>query len=538
MEKIKNNLNYISMGLIFLALASYLIWPYKKMIPLVLFFLGILALVIYVVMNRAELKQGFKRKSFIYSSNLFLVIVLVLGILVLLNYLFAKNHYRMDFTEGKIHSLSQQSVSVLKGLKNDVNIKLFFREGNINRSKMENLMEIYAYHSNKIKYEFIDPDKNPGLVKRYEITEDGTSILESGEKESRITSTTEEDLTNAIIKISREGKKVIYFLEGHGEASIEDSGDSGYSTAKNELEKLAYEVKKLPLALADNFPDDISLLILPGPRKDLLPNELETIKSYIQKGGRVYFMIDPETSPGLTPFLEQYGIKLENDLIVDTVSRLLGGDYFMPVVNEYEFHDITKNFRYATFFPYARSVETTEEKPEGISIEVIAKTSPNSWSERQLDQQEVSFDKEKDVEGPVSLAVVATIKPKEEKQETGGEEQKEESEEKMNEGEKAEQEASEGTQPEPEGRIAVFGDSDFASNRYYYLSGNGNLFLNTVNWLTEEGDLIAIQPKTSSPRTIQLTPSQGRLIFFVSLIILPLAVLLTGISIWFRRRSL
>ena len=527
MEKIKNNLNYIALVLLLAGIFSYRIWPYKKLVPAILFFLGIIALITYIVINLDILKQSFKRKSFIYSSNLLLVIVLVLGILVLINYFFAKNHYRMDFTESKLHSLSDQSVSVLKGLDKDVNIRLFFREGNYSRANMENLMEIYAYHSNKIKYEFIDPDKNPGLVKRYEVAEDGTTIFESGEKESRITSSSEEDITNAIIKITREGKKVIYFLEGHGEPSLDESGDNGLSIAKDELGKLAYETKELPLALADNFPDDVSLLVIPGPQKDLLPNELETINSYIQEGGRVFFMIDPETAPGLTPFLQEFGIELKNDLIVDTVSRLLGGDYFMPVVNDYESHSITDKFRYATFFPYARSVSPAEEKPEGITVQSIAKSSQNSWSERQLDQQEVTFSEENDVGGPISLAVVATIEPKEKTQEEGSAEEAADEQEKMK-----------ATPPEREGRMAVFGDSDFITNRYYYLSGNGNFFLNTVNWLTEEEDLIAIQPKTSSPRTIQLSPSQGRLIFFVSLIILPLVVLITGISVWIRRRSL
>jgi len=527
MEKIKKNLNYIALVLLLAGVFSYRIWPYKKLVPAILFFLGIIALITYIVINLDILKQSFKRKSFIYSSNLLLVIVLVLGILVLINYFFAKNHYRMDFTESKLHSLSDQSVSVLKGLDKDVNIRLFFREGNYSRANMENLMEIYAYHSNKIKYEFIDPDKNPGLVKRYEVAEDGTTIFESGEKESRITSSSEEDITNAIIKITREGKKVIYFLEGHGEPSLDESGDNGLSIAKDELGKLAYETKELPLALADNFPDDVSLLVIPGPQKDLLPNELETINSYIQEGGRVFFMIDPETAPGLTPFLQEFGIELKNDLIVDTVSRLLGGDYFMPVVNDYESHSITDKFRYATFFPYARSVSPAEEKPEGITVQSIAKSSQNSWSERQLDQQEVTFSEENDVGGPISLAVVATIEPKEKTQEEGSAEEAADEQEKMK-----------ATPPEREGRMAVFGDSDFITNRYYYLSGNGNFFLNTVNWLTEEEDLIAIQPKTSSPRTIQLSPSQGRLIFFVSLIILPLVVLITGISVWIRRRSL
>lgn len=530
MEKIKKNLNYIALVLIFSALVYRIVWPYKKTPPLIFAILGIIVLIVYTVMNRAFLKQSFTRKSFIYSSNLILVIVLVLGILVIVNYLLAKHHYRVDFTETKLHSLSDQSVSVLKGLKDEVRIKLFFREGNFGRSTMENLMEIYAYHSGRIKYEFIDPDKNPGLVKRYEIVEDGTTIFECRDKDSRITSTSEEDITNAIIKISRERKKAIYFLEGHGESSIEESGDEGYSIVKDELEKLAYEVNKLLLALSDNFPDDLSLLVIPGPQKDLLPNELETIRDFIHNGGRVFFMTDPETAPGLTPFLEEFGVKLERDLIVDTVSRLLGGDYFMPVVNEYEYHDITKKFRYATFFPYARSVNTTEEKPEGVTTEVIAKSSQNSWSERQLDQQEVSFDKDHDEGGPVPLAVVAKIQAKEEKEESEKEDKAEEETEK--------QESTEEAKPKQEGRIAVFGDSDFVANRYYYLSGNGNFFLNTVNWLTEEEDLISIQPKTSSPRTIQLSPSQGRLIFFVSLIILPLSVLITGVTIWIRRRSL
>lgn len=569
MEKTKKNLNYVALVLLFLALVSLRIWPYRQTIALILGLLGIASLAVYIILNISVLKQSFKRKSFLYSSNLILIIILVLAILVLVNYFFANNHYRHDFTEAKLHSLSDQSVKVLKNLKNDIKIRSFFREGNFSRPNMKHLMGIYAYHSKKIKHEFIDPDKNPGLVKRYEISEDGTTIFESGDKESRITSSSEEDITNAIIKVSREKKKIIYFLEGHGEASIEETGERGYSLAKEELQKLAYEVKKQNLALTDIFPEDCSLLVIPGPEKDLLPNEIETIRDYIRGGGRVYFMVDPQSAPGLIPFLREYGIQLEEDLVVDTVSRLLGGDYFMPVVSEYEHHDITSNFRYATFFPYTRSVETTEEKPEGISVEVLAKSSPNSWAERQLDQTQVSFDKEKDKAGPIPLAAVVTVEQKEEEkgaeeemkekkkgegqgelaeseigEEAGKEEGKEEGEEtegkeeKKADEEKSKEEETEDTQPKREGRLAVFGDSDFASNTYYNLSGNGNLFLNTVNWLTEEADLISIQLKTSSPRTIQLTPGQGRMIFFVSLIILPLIVLVTGISIWVRRRTL
>ncbi|MGB3862916.1 MAG: Gldg family protein, partial [Candidatus Aminicenantaceae bacterium] len=323
--------------------------------------------------------------------------------------------------------------------------------------------------------------------------------------------------------------------------------DGGYSQAKAELEKLAYDVKKLSLALPDTFPADVDLLIIPGPQKDLFPDEIETIRNFLHKAGRVFFMIDPQTAPGLSPFLAEFGVKLEDDVIVDTVSRLMGGDYFMPVVSEYEYHDITSKFRYATFFPFARSVDTTEEKPEGISITVLARTSQNSWSERQLEEQQVAFNEETDKAGPIPLALVATIEYKDdeaEKESAESEEIEAESGTEVKEDtpqDKDKEESGEETRdekPRPEGRLAVFGDSEFVSNRYYYTSGNGNFFLNTAAWLTEEADLISIQPNTASPKTIQLTPSQGRMIFFVSLIILPLAVLVTGTIIWARRKSL
>jgi ABC-type uncharacterized transport system involved in gliding motility auxiliary subunit len=531
MTSLKKHLNTIALALIAAAVAGGIIWPQKRTLVVAIGALGLLALAAHIAFNWGSLKQSFRRKSFIYSGNLLLVVVLVLGIVGLLNYFLSKNNYRMDFTSAKLHSLSDQSVSVLENLKADIAFKCFFRDGNFGRAAMENLLKIYAYHSGKIKYEFIDPDKNPGLVKRYGVSQDGTTVIEAGDKESRITTTTEEDITNALIKVTRAAKKVIYFLDGHGEESVEEAGDNGYSTVKTELEKMGYEVKKQTLALADRFPGDCALLVVAGPQKDFLPNEFETIRAYLKKGGRALFMVDPETAPALPAFLAEFGFKLENDIVVDTVSKLLGGDYFMPVVSEYETHAITDKFGYATFFPFARSVEIAEPKPEGATLTVLAKTSPNSWSERQLDQKEVKFTPGKDKQGPISLAVVSSFKAEAAEPAPASVEAKP--------GQPAPAEAAAKPETaEKEARVAVVGDSDFAKNRYYGVSGNGNFFLNIANWLTEEADLIAIQPKTQAPRTIQLTPSQGRLLFLVSVLILPLAVLLLGLYVWLRRRSL
>jgi len=528
MDSLKKNLNIAAVTFLSAALLGLIVWPQKRTAILILAVLGLAALAAHVILNWTALKRGFTRKSFLYSGNLILVVVIVLAILGLANYFLSKHDYRVDFTAGKLHSLSDQSVTVLKALKTDIALKCFFREGNYGRAAMENLLKLYAYHSGRVKYEFIDPDKNPGLVKRYDVTQDGTTVIEAGDKESRITTTSEEDLTNALIKATRAAKKVIYFLDGHGEETIDETGDNGFSTVKGELEKLGYEVKKQTLALADRFPKDCALLVVPGPKKDLLPNEYETIRGYIKGGGRALFLVDPETPTLLPIFLADYGFKLENDIVVDTVSRLLGGDYFMPVVSEYETHPITERFGYATFFPLARSVEVAETKPEGATVTELAKTSPNSWSERELDQKEVKFDAAKDKQGPIGLAAVAEIPVKAEAPAPAA----------AKPGEPAAPATPAKTEAEKKTRIAVIGDSDFVKNRYYGLSGNGNFFLNIVNWLTEEADLIAIQPKTQTPRTIQLTPAQGRLLFLVSIVILPLAVLLLGFSVWARRRTL
>jgi gliding motility-associatede transport system auxiliary component len=527
MDALKKNLSAAAAIFLAAALVGLIVWPYKKTAILILAVLGLAALAAHVVLNWKALKQGFTRRSFLYSGNLVLVVVIVLAILGLANYFLSKHNYRADFTAGKLHSLSDQSVTVLKALKADISFKCFFREGNYGRAAMENLLKLYAYHSGHVKYEFIDPDKNPGLVKRYDVTQDGTSVLEAGDKESRITTTSEEDVTNALIKVTRADKKVIYFLDGHGEETVDESGDDGYSTVKTELEKLGYEIKRQTLALADRFPQDCALLVVAGPKKDLLPNEYETIRGYLKGGGRALVMVDPETPTLLPIFLADFGFKLENDIVVDTVSRLLGGDYFMPVVSEYETHPITERFGYATFFPLARSVEVAETKPDGATVTALAKTSPNSWSERELDQKEVKFNEAKDKQGPIGLAAVAEIPVKAEAPATA-------------EAKPGEPAANE---PKPAAadkktRIAVIGDSDFVKNRYYGLSGNGNFFLNVANWLTEESDLIAIQPKTQTPRTIQLTPAQGRLVFLISIVVLPLAVLLLGVTVWARRRTL
>ncbi len=519
METLKKYIPYAGVALLVAAAVAALIWPYKKAWPLVLAAAGLALIVAYILLNLSDLKKGFRRRSFLYSSNLLLVVTLVLGIVVLVNIVGSRYHYRLDFTETKLHSLSDQSIKVMNSLKNEVTIRCF--PDNVQmRDRMDGLMKMYAYHNPaKLKYEIIDPYKNPRVLQYYKVTERNTIILECGGRQDRVTTTEEEDVTNALIKVTRERKKTIYVLDGHGEASIDDSEAEGYSSVKDQLTKIGYDVKKISLALPTSFPQDCDLLIVPGPKNDLQPEELQTIKGFIDRGGKAFFLCDPQAAPGLSGFFRDFGLKLDNDLVVDEVSALMGGGMYIPFIGSYESHEITKNFRYATFFPYVRSVEALPAKPEGVTVQVLAKTSPTSWAETRFDQEPV-FDKGKDTAGPISVAAVAAVEVKSEPK-------------------KEEKAPPSPAAPEKkEGRLAVFGSSNFVSNRFISrFPSNGNLFLNTINWLTQESDLISIQPKTAAPRLLNLTDTQKRLMGYISLLILPLIVLVTGISFWLRRRS-
>ncbi len=524
MDLVKKYAQYAAVVLLVAAALAALIWPYRKALPLVLLAAGAAAVAGYVLLNLSELKNGFRRRSFLYSSNLLLVTVLVLGIVVLVNIVGSRFHHRFDFTEAGLHSLSPQSVQVVKALKAEVVVRGFPDNAQF-RDRMDNLLKMYAYYNpSKFKYELFDPWKNPNLIRYYKITEaeHNAIVFESGGRQDKVTTTSEEDLTNALIKVTREQKKTIYFLEGHGEASIDDTQPEGYSSVKDQLAKLGYEVKKLGIALQTSFPKDCSVLVVPGPKKDLLPEELKAIKDYIDQGGKAFFFYDPQAAPALAGFLGGFGFRLRNDVVVDEISGLMGGGFYVPAIASYENHEITKGFRYRTFFPLVRSVEPESPAPPGVTVQALAKTSETSWAETNFDpNKEPAYDKDKDAPGPISVAAVATVQVK---------------------GEAAPpaQPGAPGAAPEKkEGRLAVFGSSNFVTNQFIgRFSSNGNLFMNTINWLTQESDLISIQPKTAAPRLLNLTDTQKRVMGYISLLILPLLVLATGIVIWLRRRSL
>lgn len=474
-----------------------------------------------------SLFERLSRRGTRYGLNTAAALFAFLAIVVVVEALAIRHNIRIDLTEGKRHSLSDQSIKLVKSLEQEVNAVAFYRTDEPGKAAAQDLLDQYDHFSAKFRYEFVDPDRRPGLARRYGITTYRTVVLESGGKEEKVQGAEEEKLTNALVKLLRQERRIMYFLIGHGEADLESTEREGLSQLKQDLTELDYEVKPLLLLREKEVPKDATVVIIPGPQTDLLPSELQALEAYVKRGGKLLVLVDPFTQPGLTDLLKKYGLRLGQNMIVDRLSRAFGGDYLLPVVTQYEQHPITKNFNLASFFPLAQTVDTVETP--GASVQVLGRTSSDSWAETDkaaLDRGEVSFDQEKDRKGPVPVGAVATIEVTSNVQ---GPTSKVPTEEKAVNGEPS-------TVNPKKGRIVVYGTSAFIKNSYLNLSGNRDLVLNSLSWLAEEEELIAIRPRQAKFTPLVLTASQARLALWGTVFFPPLAIIGIGVAVAVRRR--
>jgi ABC-type uncharacterized transport system involved in gliding motility auxiliary subunit len=466
------------------------------------------------------MKKGFKSRTAAYGANTFVLACVFLGILVFANMLSSRHKHRFDFTSSGIFTLAPQTQKIVSNLPREISMTAFFQSESPTKPEFKNLMDGYLGLSDKIKLTFVDPDKNPAIVKQYGVTTYGTVVLESGPQETKVQNPSEENVTNAILKVVKDEKKKIYFLEGHGEPSLENTEGQGYSSAKKALERDGFQVEPLLLLQTGEVPDDADALVIAGPEKPVHPQEQKALDNFLQKGGSIVLLIDPQTKTGLEDFLARWGVEIREDIVIDPMSKMFGGDYAAPVVSQYMLHDITKDFALPTIFPVLRSV--TAKQVEGVTVSELLQTGTNSWAEMDFAGKKVKFDEGVDQKGPVTIAVVASKKPDfAEKLEVTADGK----------------EAKENPSPR-QGNLVVLGDSDFANNTYFNFSGNGDFFLNTTSWLAEEESLIAIRPKERKDSPLHLTSDLGAALFFTGTLLFPGVVVLVGVRKWWTRRRL
>ena len=475
-----------------------------------------MAVIVALVSSKGSIKTFLGERSTKYGASAAVYSILFIGILVLVNYLSTRHHHRFDVTEANIYSLSQQSQNVLRQLDKKLEIDAFVQAGS--DPQLRELLSSYEYDSDRVASRIIDPDQRPDLAERFQVTTIPTVVLQYGDQTNLINRTTEEDLTNGIIKITRPDKKTVYFLEGHGEPSIEDLQESGgYGQLRTALENEGYEVHSLVLAPDTAVPEGANLLIVAGAQRSLQDHETQLIDAYLKQAGAALFLLNPRATPELAPYLSQWGVQVGNDVVVDQQLQLLRGRTFTltPLAQTYGEHPITADLSrrgsaVLTSYGISRSIEANADGLTGITPTSLVQTGPDAWAETDLEevfqQQTVRLD-DHDRKGPISLATAVTADLKDMGEET-----------------------------EDSARMVVFGNAGFANNQFIGQYFNRDLLLNTISWLVGEEELISIRPRTIRASRVQLTADQGTTVFYLSVLILPEILLIAGLATWWRRR--
>jgi ABC-type uncharacterized transport system involved in gliding motility auxiliary subunit len=482
---------------------------------------GVFLLVMWISAGWSEVGTFVGQRSTRYGANAIVYSIIFVLILIAVNYISNQHHSRVDMSANKIYSLSSQSTNVVKNLKKPLKLYGFFQGGDNPAARQ--LYEEYAYASPKLTFQMVDPDRNPELAERYKVSALGTTHLQYGGDEggegTNLTEPTEENLTNAILRVSKAGKKSLYFLDGHGEGDPDDaSGQTGYGILKTALEGEGFEIKKLLLATQASVPEDCTILAIAGPVKPLGPHEIDAIGAYLNKGGRALIMFrsprpNNEVDEGaLVKLAAQWGVDAGTDVVVDQVTRLFAAPALgvSPLVQNYGAHPITHDFKERTIFPMARSVTPAAAPKAGFAVTALAMTSDTSWGETDIDgifkRQEAKLDPA-DKRGPIDVAdaIEADLSK------TGG--------------------------GKGEARIVVFGSADMANNQFVGQLFNRDFIVNSADWLSGEENQISIRPRQLRSSRFRLTADQFTIVFILSVLLLPELLLIAGIVVWWERRN-
>lgn len=469
-------------------------------------------------------------------------VIIFLAIIVAIQYIALEHPKRWDVTRAGKHTLSPQSKKVLDTFqekKLPIEVLAFYEAKDTNaRDAVRDLLDQYRDLDGAFTYSFVDPDQNRTLALQNKIDSYPSIVLKAGEKDERISTADEETVTNALTKLLRTEVKKIYVVKGHGELSPDSKDPDGLSTAKEQIEKQNYKVEEIVLMQTPSIPDDATLLMIAGPKTDPLDSELDLIRNYIKRGGSLFVLLNPFKTPKLATFLKDYGFETADDIVVDRMSRVFGGDYLMPVITTYINFPITKNFNVASFFPEVRSVRAAEKPIPNVTVQGLALTSPVSWtiSEEQLKSGNANFDEKTGQKGPISVMAVATynnVSPPNKESDKGEKTTKDSAEPTAKADAKK---AEENPSKTAKARIVVMGSSLIATNKFFKLQGNPDLIMNSVSWLAEDENLIAIRPKSSRSQPIVLTGNESLIILLVPVVFVPLAWIIAGVVVYLYRR--
>jgi ABC-type uncharacterized transport system involved in gliding motility auxiliary subunit len=473
-------------------------------VSVALFVLGLAA---YALMTPNTIRRFLSGRQARYGSNAFVMTLGFLGIFFAVNYLAYQNPKSWDWTEDQSNTLAPETLQTLAALPQKVKATAFYTTNLSTTGAEELLAKFKTNGGGNFDYEFVNPDRDPLAARAAGVTGDGKVMLTMGDAKEVASYADESELTKALIRLISPEKRAVYFLQGHGEGGLEaGSGQLSYATVKSTLETKNYVVNTLNLLTTKDIPADAYVIVIAGPLKPLTTDEVTRLKKYVDAGGSLFVMENPvlmtefgDAPDPLADYLtSDWGITLNNDIVIDTVNT---SNPLVAVSSNIGVHPITQNLteNYIVILPQARSLSVTGEK-ENVTQTALLLTTEDSWGETNLTQGQNPQPDGADLRGPLTLAVA-------------------------------------GENSVTKGRVVVFGNSLFATDEGFDAYGNGNIFINSVDWAAEQENLINLTVRERKFR--MFTPPATPWIIVIIIVMtlaLPGLVILVGISSWIMRR--
>ncbi|MCH8976151.1 MAG: GldG family protein [Proteobacteria bacterium] len=447
--------------------------------------------------------------------NSIVMLLLILCLTGLLAWLSVRYQTQMDWTQNGRHTLSHASLEVLNHIDGPVDITAYARENASLRQAVEKIVGRYQRLKPDIKLHFVNPDTVPDEVRSAGISVNGEMLLRYQGRTEHVKTGTEEEFTNALQRLARGSEHWLAFVEGHGERNPFGKANHDLSIWTTQLESRGFKIQPLNLAEVQLIPSNTKVLVIASPTIDLLPGEIAIIVEYLLRGGNILWLADPGSLHGLESLADQLSIEFPSGVVIDFAGSLIGIDDPTIVLNTprlYPDHAVTRDFNYTTFFPTTASINVKDGAQWNTSSLLIS--ADHTWLETGVLEGEVEYNKDSDLIGPLEIGISL-----------------ERELERAIESESGEASAT------VQQRIIVIGDGDFLSNTYVGNSGNLDLGIRLINWLSNDDDFISIPIKTVNDAHLELSLLASGIIAFGFILVLPLLFLGTGLTVWWRRKK-